>query len=136
MSRFASREMTTLRYGCKEMSRLEKQILRTSFCSLLLSRARWLWQRKDWDWPGSKLAIYRHGRLPSCSALAHEGYVPRCATYVSIDTGANINTLNLGIPGWHSGDLLDALQNGTLFIQALRRRQPWQYLRLCLKPIP
>lgn len=44
-------------------------------------------------------------------ALAQEGYVARYATYVNTDTGANVTTVNLGIPGWHSGDLLNAIQN-------------------------
>jgi lysophospholipase L1-like esterase len=42
--------------------------------------------------------------------LAQEGYVPRYASYTNQDTGSNINTINLGVPGWHSGDLLNALQ--------------------------
>lgn len=48
-------------------------------------------------------------------ALAQQGYVPRYATYLNTDTGSNITTLNLGIPGWHSGDLLNALQNDPIF---------------------
>src|SRR5580700_33785 len=47
----------------------------------------------------------------AAGALAQQGYVPRYATYVNTDTGSNVTTLNLGIPGWHSGDLLNALQN-------------------------
>jgi hypothetical protein len=47
----------------------------------------------------------------AAGALAQEGYVPRYATYLNTDTGSNTTTLNLGIPGWHSGDLLSALQN-------------------------
>ena len=47
-------------------------------------------------------------------ALAQEGYVPRYATYVNTDTGANVNTTNLGVPGWHSSDLLNALQNDSI----------------------
>ncbi len=42
--------------------------------------------------------------------LAQEGYVARYATYTNQDTGSNINTINLGVPGWHSGDLLNAIQ--------------------------
>ena len=48
-------------------------------------------------------------------ALAQQGYVPRYAAYVNTDTGSNVTTLNLGIPGWHSGDLLNALQNDVVF---------------------
>lgn len=43
--------------------------------------------------------------------IAQEGYVGRYATYVNTDTGANVTTLNLGIPGWTSSDLLNSLQN-------------------------
>ena len=45
--------------------------------------------------------------------IAQQGYVPRYATYVNLDTGANVTTTNLGVPGWHSGDLLNAIQNDT-----------------------
>jgi lysophospholipase L1-like esterase len=41
--------------------------------------------------------------------------VGRYATYVNADTGANVNTINLGVPGWHSGDLLNAIQNDSNF---------------------
>src|SRR5664279_6223644 len=47
----------------------------------------------------------------AAGVLAQQGYVPRYATYVNTDTGSNVTTLNLGIPGWHSGDLLNSLQN-------------------------
>ena len=46
----------------------------------------------------------------AAGALAQLGYVPRYATYVNTDTSATVTTLNLGIPGWQSGDLLNALQ--------------------------
>jgi lysophospholipase L1-like esterase len=42
--------------------------------------------------------------------LAQEGYVPRYASYANQDTGSNISTINLGVPGWHSGDLLNAIK--------------------------
>ena len=51
----------------------------------------------------------------AAGALAQEGYVPRYATYVNTDTGSNVTTLNMGIPGWQSGDLLNALQNDPIF---------------------
>lgn len=47
----------------------------------------------------------------AAGALAQQGYVARYATYVNADTGANVTTVNLGVPGWHSADLLNALQN-------------------------
>jgi lysophospholipase L1-like esterase len=51
----------------------------------------------------------------AAGALAQLGYVPRYATYVNADTGATVTTLNLGVPGWQSGDLLNALQNDPVF---------------------
>ena len=51
----------------------------------------------------------------AAGVLAQQGYVPRYATYVNTDTGSNVTTLNLGIPGWHSSDLLNALQNDPVF---------------------
>ena len=42
--------------------------------------------------------------------IAEEGYVGRYAGYVNTDTGANVDTTNLGIPGWTSGDLLNSIQ--------------------------
>ncbi len=47
----------------------------------------------------------------AAGALAQQGYVPRYATYINTDTSTNVTTLNLGVPGWHSGDLLNGLQN-------------------------
>ena len=47
--------------------------------------------------------------------LAQEGYVSRYATYVNTDTGSKITTLNTGIPGWKSADLLNALQKDPVF---------------------
>jgi lysophospholipase L1-like esterase len=44
-------------------------------------------------------------------ALATQGYVPRYASYVNTDTGSNVQTTNLGVPGWTSADLLNSLQN-------------------------
>ena len=65
--------------------------------------------------PGPTWQYAALGDSLAAGALAQEGYVPRYATYVNSDTGANINTINLGVPGWHSGDLLDALQNDPIF---------------------
>jgi len=47
--------------------------------------------------------------------IAQQGYVARYATYVNMDTGANVDTTNLGVPGWHSGDLLNAIQNNLVY---------------------
>lgn len=55
--------------------------------------------------------------------IAQEGYVARYATYVNIDTGANVDTTNLGIPGWHSGDLLNAIQNNPIYSNAVSNAQ-------------
>lgn len=51
----------------------------------------------------------------AAGALAEMGYVPRYATYINTDTGATVETLNLGVPGWTSADLLNALQNDSVF---------------------
>lgn len=51
----------------------------------------------------------------AAGALAEMGYVARYDTYLNTDTGATITTINLGIPGWQSGDLLNALQNDPAF---------------------
>jgi lysophospholipase L1-like esterase len=59
----------------------------------------------------------------AAGALAQEGYVPRYANYVNLDTGANVTTTNLGIPGWHSGDLLNAIQNDLITRDALTGSQ-------------
>jgi len=47
--------------------------------------------------------------------LAQQGYVERYANDVNLDTGANVETTNLGVPGWHSGDLLNAIQTDPVF---------------------
>jgi lysophospholipase L1-like esterase len=47
--------------------------------------------------------------------IAQQGYVARYATYVNMDTGVNIDTTNLGVPGWHSGDLLNAIENNPVY---------------------
>ncbi len=47
--------------------------------------------------------------------LAQQGYVERYATNVNTDTGANVITTNLGVPGWHSSDLLNAIQTDNNF---------------------
>lgn len=56
-------------------------------------------------WPYTAL-----GDSLAAGALAQQGYVQRYATYLNADTGANITTTNLGVPGWHSDDLLNAIQ--------------------------
>ena len=55
--------------------------------------------------------------------IAQEGYVTRYANYVNVDTGATVNTTNLGVPGWHSGDLLNALQNDAAFRASIQSAQ-------------
>jgi len=47
--------------------------------------------------------------------IAQEGYVGRYASYVNLDTGANVDTTNLGVPGWTSGDLLNSLHSDPVF---------------------
>lgn len=51
----------------------------------------------------------------AAGALAQLGYVSRYATYINTDTGATVSTVNMGIPGWQSDDLLNALQNDPVF---------------------
>ncbi len=41
---------------------------------------------------------------------AFQGYVPRYERLVETDTGAAVNPLNLGVPGWTSTDLLGAVR--------------------------
>jgi len=65
--------------------------------------------------PGPTWQYAATGDSLAAGALAQEGYVPRYATYVNTDTGSKVTTLNMGIPGWHSGDLLNALQNDPIF---------------------
>jgi lysophospholipase L1-like esterase len=65
-------------------------------------------QAKDWDY----LAL---GDSLANGLLATNGYVSRYESYVNKDTGANVHTTNLAVPGWHSGDLLNAIQNDTDF---------------------
>src|SRR5215469_6210428 len=55
--------------------------------------------------------------------LAQQGYVQRYATYVNSDTGANVNTTNLGVPGWHSGDLLNAIENNPVYRSSIQGSQ-------------
>jgi hypothetical protein len=55
--------------------------------------------------------------------LAEQGYVERYATYVNLDTGANVDTTNLGVPGWHSSDLLNALKTDPAFRSSLTGSQ-------------
>ena len=64
---------------------------------------------------GAKWHYTAMGDSLAAGALAEMGYVPRYATYLNTDTSATITTLNLGIPGWTSGDLLNALQNDPAF---------------------
>jgi lysophospholipase L1-like esterase len=55
--------------------------------------------------------------------IAQEGYVARYATYINVDTGATVNTMNLGVPGCHSGDLLNAVQNDAAFRASIQTAQ-------------
>jgi lysophospholipase L1-like esterase len=40
-----------------------------------------------------------------------QGYVPLYAQHIQADTGRLVNTYNLGIPGWTSADLANAIRN-------------------------
>ncbi len=43
------------------------------------------------------------------------GYVPSYRNIIESDTGVNVQLVNLGIPGWKSGELLAALKGNLLF---------------------
>jgi lysophospholipase L1-like esterase len=62
----------------------------------------------DWDYTalGDSLAF---------GAVAERGYVLRFADFLRTDANARVTTINLGIPGWTSADLLGALRNDTAF---------------------
>lgn len=64
---------------------------------------------------GPKWQYAAVGDSLAAGLIAEMGYVSRYATYLNTDTGATVTTLNLGIPGWKSGDLLNALQNDPAF---------------------
>jgi lysophospholipase L1-like esterase len=57
----------------------------------------------DWDYValGDSLAF---------GIAAAQGYVPRYAEFIRLDTQANLRVVNLGVPGWTSSDLLNALR--------------------------
>jgi lysophospholipase L1-like esterase len=48
-------------------------------------------------------------------ALPGQGYVPTYRNRVEAGTGANVNLVNLGVPGWKSGELLAAIRGNLLF---------------------
>lgn len=55
--------------------------------------------------------------------LAQEGYVPLYAQMMQNDTGNKVNTADLGVLGWKSADLLDALRNNDAMRSAVRSAQ-------------
>jgi lysophospholipase L1-like esterase len=66
----------------------------------------------DWDYTalGDSLAF---------GVAAQEGYVPRYAGFIRTDTQANLRVTNLGVPGWTSADLLNALRNNAALRSAV-----------------
>jgi lysophospholipase L1-like esterase len=56
-------------------------------------------------------------------ALAQQGYVPRYADYIRTDTGSTVDVTNLGVPGWHSSDLLNAVRTDPAFRTAISNSQ-------------
>jgi lysophospholipase L1-like esterase len=56
-------------------------------------------------------------------ALAQQGYVPRYADDARTDTGAHVTLVNLAVPGWHTGDLLNALNSDPALQAAVRNAQ-------------
>src|SRR5260370_12489311 len=61
--------------------------------------------------PGPTWQYAAMGASLAVGALAHEGYVPRYATYVNTDTGSKVTTFNMVIPGCHMSNLLILLHN-------------------------
>jgi lysophospholipase L1-like esterase len=48
-------------------------------------------------------------------ALPGQGYVPTYRNFIEADTDVDVRLINLGIPGWKSGELLAALRQSLLF---------------------
>jgi lysophospholipase L1-like esterase len=44
-----------------------------------------------------------------------DGYVPAYDRFIEADSGANVKTINLSVPGWTSSDLLGAIRGNLLF---------------------
>ena len=44
-----------------------------------------------------------------------DGYVPTYDRFIEADSGANVKTINLSVPGWTSSDLLGAIRGNLLF---------------------
>src|SRR5262245_2429372 len=44
-----------------------------------------------------------------------DGYVPTYDRLIQADSGANVNTINLCVPGWTSSDLVGAIRGNLLF---------------------
>jgi lysophospholipase L1-like esterase len=56
-------------------------------------------------------------------AIAQQGYVPRYATLINTDTGKQVQLTNLGVSGWQSSDLLNALRNDQNMRTAIQNAQ-------------
>ncbi|HWR34455.1 MAG TPA: SGNH/GDSL hydrolase family protein [Clostridia bacterium] len=71
---------------------------------------------------GSTGAAWKYVALGDSLAAgftASQGYVQRYSQYVQADTGASVTVRNMGVPGWQSGDLLNALRNDADFRAAV-----------------
>jgi lysophospholipase L1-like esterase len=55
--------------------------------------------------------------------IAQQGYVPRYASYLQSDNNAIVQVQNLGVSGWQSADLLNALRTDTNFRNAVSAAQ-------------
>jgi lysophospholipase L1-like esterase len=55
--------------------------------------------------------------------IAQQGYVQRYANYTEIDNTVTVSVQNLGVSGWQSADLLNALRNDTNFRNAVSAAQ-------------
>ena len=69
-------------------------------------------------WPYAAL-----GDSLAVGVLAEQGYVPRYQRNIQTDTGATVVLTNLGVNGWQSSDLLNALRNDTGFRAAILSAQ-------------
>jgi lysophospholipase L1-like esterase len=59
----------------------------------------------------------------AAGVIAQRGYVPRYAAYVNADTAKQIRVTNMGVSGWRSSDLLDALRNDANLRAAIQNAQ-------------
>jgi lysophospholipase L1-like esterase len=92
---------------------LSNRLLRISLCAVLLAT-----QLAAPGAAGTESRLYvALGDSMAFGAFAPigRGYVPTYRNHIESDTETDVTLINLGIPGWKSGDLLDALKRNPLF---------------------